>query len=69
MEKYKILLILLIFLAKLSNAQQLVYSTFLGGSGSDGEWMGLKDFAIDDSGTIYYAFQSDSINFPVTSDA
>ncbi len=52
-----------IFVTKFqSNGTALVYSTYLGGSGSD---FG-KSIAVDSSGKVYLAGQTDSADFPTT---
>jgi parallel beta-helix repeat protein len=53
------------FVTKLSANGQVVYSTFLGGSGND---MG-KAIAVDDLGAAYVAGQTFSSDFPTTSGA
>lgn len=53
------------FVTKLSANGQVVYSTFLGGSGND---MG-KAIAVDDFGAAYVAGQTFSSDFPTTSGA
>jgi hypothetical protein len=51
------------FLSKLSaDGSQLLYSTFLGGSGGDGAW----GIALDASNVAYLAGQTTSANFPAT---
>ncbi|TCP69384.1 SBBP repeat-containing protein [Baia soyae] len=45
------------------NGSNLVYSTYLGGSGGDN----LSDLALDVAGNIYVAGKTASTNFPVTS--
>jgi hypothetical protein len=51
------------FLSKLSaDGSQLLYSTFLGGSGGDGAW----GIALDASNIAYLAGQTTSTNFPAT---
>jgi len=49
--------------------QKIVYSTFLGGSKEDGYSSWLKNFTVDEEGTIYFAMCTNSTNFPVTDDA
>lgn len=44
----------------------LVYSTFLGGSGSDGAWLPGPAVAVDDDGSAYVAGITDSQDFPTT---
>lgn len=53
------------FLTVLSSDGALVYSTYLGGSGSEG----LGDFIIDPIGNMVIAGSTDSTDFPVSSDA
>ncbi len=54
------------FVAKLNPAgSNLVYSTYLGGSGDDAGW-GIR---VDDAGFVYIAGQSNSTDFPVTDTA
>ena len=53
------------FITKLSANGQVVYSTFLGGSGSD---IG-KAIAVDASGSVYLAGQTFSSDFPTTAGA
>lgn len=53
---------------KESMTPQLVYSTFLGGSGNDATWW-LDNMAIDDSGNVCFAIDTDSKDIPVTEDA
>jgi large repetitive protein len=48
--------------------QQLVYSSFLGGSGNDATWW-LDNRAVDEIGNICLAIDTDSKDFPVTEDA
>jgi len=58
------------FLTKLNpTATALVYSTFLGGSGSNGAGDYANSIAIDASGDAYIAGSTASANFPVTSGA
>jgi len=45
----------------------LVYSTYVGGSGTDGD--GALALAVDSSGNAYITGQTDSSNFPLTSGA
>ncbi|MEW5985544.1 MAG: SBBP repeat-containing protein [Chloroflexota bacterium] len=55
-----------IFLLKLTPAgDQLVFSTFVGGSGNDAPWA----MAVSDDGAIYLAGDTQSTNFPVTAGA
>jgi hypothetical protein len=53
------------FLAVLSSDGALLYSTYLGGSGSEN----LADLAIDPLGNIIIVGNTDSTDFPVTPDA
>jgi hypothetical protein len=50
------------FVAKLNSSGGLLYSTYLGGNGSDA---GLA-IAVDSTGAAYVAGQAGSVNFPVT---
>src|SRR5207244_9052840 len=50
------------FVTKLTANGQIIYSTFLGGSGND---MG-RAIAVDASGSAYVAGQTFSSNFPTT---
>ena len=54
-----------IFVAKFAPDGTLLYSTLLGGSGSDVPSL----IAVDSSGSVYVAGTTSSTNFPVTSDA
>jgi uncharacterized protein (TIGR03437 family) len=54
-----------VFLAKFAPDGTLLYSTLLGGSGSDVPSL----ISVDSSGSVYVAGATSSINFPVTSDA
>jgi hypothetical protein len=47
----------------------LTYSTFLGGSGADGANDWLRNFSLEDSGTVSFASSTDSADFPVTAGA
>ena len=49
-----------------SRGTALVYSTYLGGSGSD---FGLGDVAVDEDGSVYVTGTTNSPNFPTTPDA
>lgn len=50
------------FVAKLGpNGNQLVYSTFVGGRGSDHGW----DLVLDSGGNVYVIGGTDSVNFPL----
>ena len=50
------------FVASLNPAgNQLVYSTFIGGQGSDHSW----DLALDSGGNVYVIGGTDSVNFPL----
>jgi len=54
------------FVTKLNAAgSAILYSTYLGGSGDDIPW----GFAVDRSGRVWVAGQTNSTNFPVTADA
>jgi hypothetical protein len=48
---------------------QLIYSTYLGGSGNDGENNWLTDFSFDDYGIVCFAVDTYSSDFPVTDNA
>ena len=52
-----------LFIAKFSSDGSLVYSTFLGGTESDG---GGNDIAVDDFGSAYVFTQTASLDFPTT---
>lgn len=54
------------FLMKLSPAGELIYSTYIGGSGS--EYYCLQ-IAIDDFGNVYVGFTTDSKDLPVSNNA
>ncbi len=54
------------FLMKLSPDGELIYSTYIGGSGS--EYYCLQ-MAIDDSGNVYVGFTTDSKDLPVSANA
>jgi hypothetical protein len=54
------------FLMKLSPAGELIYSTYIGGSGS--EFYCLQ-MALDDSGNVYVGFTTDSKDLPVSKNA
>jgi hypothetical protein len=54
------------FLMKLSPAGELIYSTYIGGSGSENYCLQM---AIDDSGNVYVGFTTDSWDLPVSSRA
>lgn len=54
------------FLMKLSPIGELIYSTYIGGSGS--EYYCLQ-MAIDDSGNVYVGFTTDSKDLPVSENA
>ena len=54
------------FLMKLSPAGELIYSTYLGGSGSENYCLKL---ALDESGNVYVGFTTDSKDLPVSKDA
>jgi hypothetical protein len=55
--------------ARKRETPKLAYSTFLGGSGADGANNWLRYFALDPSGTIYFASSTESTDFPVTANA
>jgi hypothetical protein len=55
-----------IFLVKLSPAGELIYSTYIGGSGSENH---LEQIVLDDSGNVYVGFTTESRDLPVSSDA
>jgi hypothetical protein len=56
------------FVTKLNQrGSALIYSTYLGGSGSGFE--GGSAIAVDKDGSAYVAGQTDSLDFPITSDA
>ncbi|HEX2969788.1 MAG TPA: SBBP repeat-containing protein [Bacteroidales bacterium] len=54
------------FLMKLSPAGELIYSTYIGGSGS--EYYCLQ-ITLDDSGNVYVGFTTDSKDLPVSDNA
>jgi len=54
-----------LFIAKLNSAGELVFSTYLGGSGSEY----ANAIALDALGNIYIAGETRSTDFPVTDDA
>ena len=54
------------FNPNLSGASSLVYSTYLGGSGSNESGQGI---AVDGAGHIYVVGMTDANNFPITADA
>lgn len=54
------------FLMKLSPSGELIYSTYIGGSGSENYCLQI---AIDDFGCVYVAFTTDSKDLPVSNDA
>ncbi len=71
-QKVLYLMFCMIILINFSvNAQspQLIYSTFIGGSNNDGLSNWLNEFAVDDSGNIVFTADTESSNFPLTSDA
>jgi uncharacterized protein (TIGR03437 family) len=51
-----------VFVAKLNSAGQLVYLTYLGGSGNDN----AASIAVDSSGNAYITGYTGSVNFPTT---
>src|SRR5262249_20741401 len=51
----------------LSGSASLVYSSFLGGSGTFGDWG--TSVAVDGSGNVYIAGDASSTNFPTTAGA
>ena len=53
------------FVAKFSPSGQLLYATYLGGGGNDY----AHALAVDGSGNVWVAGQTESTNFPVTADA
>ncbi len=63
------------FVTKLNpTGSQLIYSTYLGGSGSDNIGnssfrFGLSHIAVDDAGRAYVAGWTDSLDFPTSPDA
>jgi uncharacterized protein (TIGR03437 family) len=54
-----------VFIAKFTSSGTLVFSTFLGGSGSDIPRL----IAVDSAGAVYVAGVTNSTNFPITSNA
>jgi M6 family metalloprotease-like protein len=52
-----------------SGGSDLVFSTYLGGSGTDGDLDWPPELAIDDQGNVYIAACTDSADFPVTAGA
>lgn len=54
------------FLMKLSPTGELIYSTYIGGSGSENYCLKL---AIDDFGNVYVGFTTDSQDLPVSKNA
>jgi len=50
------------FVAEMNPAGALVYSTYLGGSGSDG----ANGLTVDGTGNVYVTGQASSVDFPVT---
>ena len=54
------------FLMKLSPKGELIYSTYIGGSGSENYCLKL---ALDDSGNVYVGFTTDSKDLPVSKNA
>lgn len=55
-----------IFLMKLSPEGELIYSTYIGGSGSENYCLQI---ALDDFGSVYVGFTTDSKDLPVSNDA
>ena len=53
-------------LMKLSPSGELIYSTYIGGSGSEAYCLQM---AIDDSGNVYVGFTTDSKDLPVSNNA
>jgi len=68
MKKIILILIYCIVMGLNTHAQQLVYSSFLGGSGNDATWW-LDNMAVDENGNICLAIDTDSKDFPFTEDA
>lgn len=68
MKKIFLILICCVVMGLNTRAQQLVYSSFLGGSGNDATWW-LDNMAVDENGNICLAIDTDSKDFPVTEDA
>lgn len=54
-----------VFVSKLDNAANLVYSTYLGGTGDDYNY----DIAVDADGNAYLTGQTESADFPTTAGA
>lgn len=54
------------FLMKLSPGGELIYSTYIGGSGSENYCLKM---ALDDSGNVYVGFTTDSRDLPVSINA
>ncbi|MBI4893368.1 MAG: SBBP repeat-containing protein, partial [Acidobacteria bacterium] len=54
-----------LFLIKLNSKGDLVYSTYLGGNGTEG----AGALALDQSGNVYLTGSSSSTNYPTTADA
>jgi hypothetical protein len=54
------------FLMKLSPEGEIIYSTYIGGSGSENYCLKL---ALDDSGNVYVGFTTDSKDLPVSDNA
>jgi hypothetical protein len=55
-----------IFLMKLSPAGELIYSTYIGGSGSENYCLQIT---LDDFGNVYVGFTTDSKDLPVSNNA
>jgi Beta-propeller repeat len=53
------------FVAKISPPGSVLYATFLGGSGTDAGY----GVALDSAGAVYVAGSTNSMNFPITSNA
>ena len=54
------------FLMKLSSTGELIYSTYIGGSGSENYCLRL---ALDDNGNVYIGFTTESPDLPVSENA
>ncbi len=57
------------FLTELSPAGGLLYSTYLGGSGTENTGENCTSIAVDSSDDVYLAGRTSSTNFPTTSNA
>ena len=53
------------FVTKFDSGRNLVYSTYLGGNGTDYGY----DIAVDDTGNVYITGNTPSDNFPTTAGA